>query len=117
MIEQLAALTKAAKPMGDGLTAQVDLARAALAEANGESNESLAILESIIDSWDRMSNRFLGTVGRIEAARVAGLLGKGEDHVRLLDEAESLGDAMGARRFLDQIIEMRGEAHEASASL
>ncbi len=116
LVEKLTALTNAAKPIGPGPTAQVNLARAALAEAHGDLEESFEILLSVMGSCDQMANRFLGTIARIDAARVAGLLLRGEEQARVLDEAEPLAAAMGARRFLDQITEMRNEGQEATAS-
>jgi hypothetical protein len=62
-----------------------------------------------------MSNRFVGTLARIEAARVAGLLDNATEQIRLLDEAESLAQFMSAGRFLDQIAEMRAHGKKAAA--
>jgi hypothetical protein len=116
LVEQLATLTKVAKPIGPSPTAQVDLARAAVAEAHGDLDQSFEILASVIESCDQMVNRFLGTLARIDAARVAGLLQKDEEKSRLLDEAEVIAEVMRARRFLDQIAEMRDEGRETAAA-
>ena len=116
MNEQLASLIPSAKAIGPRPTAQVDLARAALAEAHGDLEESFEILLSIVESCDQMADRFLGTVARIDAARVAGLLERTTEKANLLDEAEAIAATMGARRFLDQITELRGDGRTAAVS-
>ena len=115
MAAELEALINAAKPMGPGPEADVDIGRAALAEARGNLAEAFELLSSAIVANDEMSNRFVGTLARIEAARVAGLLDNATEQIRLLDEAESLAQFMSAGRFLDQIAEMRAHGKKAAA--
>ena len=115
MATELGALIKVAKPIGPGPTADVDFARAAVAEAQGDLAEALELLSSVIVANDEMSNRFVGTLARIEAARVAGLLDNATEQIRLMDEAESLAQFMSAGRFLDQIAEMRADWKKAAA--
>jgi class 3 adenylate cyclase/tetratricopeptide (TPR) repeat protein len=114
--EQLTGLIKASKVNGLRPTTQVNFARAAAAEAREDWKESFEILLSVIEGCDRMAHRFLGTMARIDAARVAGPLDRGEEQARLLDEAEPLAAGMGAQRLLDQIAAMRGEGRKATAS-
>ena len=63
-----------------------------------------------------MSNRLLGTMARIDGARVTGLLENEDDQAILLDEAEALAVAMGAQRFVTRIRDMRGETRQAATS-
>jgi hypothetical protein len=96
--------------------AQVNFARAAGLEAVGDLENTFEMLQSVVEACDRMAHRFLGTIARIDAARVAGLIDRSQEQTRLLDEAESLADGMRAQRFLDQITAMRGEGQKATAS-
>jgi hypothetical protein len=116
MGERLAVLIPSAKARGPRPTVQVNYARAAVAEARDDLSESLKILLSVVGSCDQMSDRFLGTMARINAARVARLLGRDEDEAKLLDEAEPLATMMGAQRFVDEIAAMRGDGRKAAAS-
>ena len=116
MAEELERLSNVAKPIGPRPTAQVDVARAAVAEARGEFEKSLEILRRVIGSCDQMGHRFLGTTARIDGARVAQLLDRPDEHEALLDEAESLASGMGARRLIDQIVGMRDDGREAATS-
>ena len=116
MIDQLASLTRVAKPFGRGPIAHVDLARAAVAETRNEPDKAIELLRSVIESCDQMSNRLLGTMARIDAARVSGLLENEDDQAILLDQAEALAVTMGAQRFLTRISEMRGESRQAATS-
>ncbi|MGH8928639.1 MAG: AAA family ATPase [Acidimicrobiia bacterium] len=115
MTAELADLIKAAKPLGPGPSAEVDLARAALAEARGELTEAFELLSSVIAADDEISNRFGAARARIDAARVGGQLGREEERIALLNEAASLADSIGARRLLDQIAEMRADGKKAAA--
>ena len=114
--EQLTDLVKASKVNGPRPLAQVNFARAAESEASGDLEGAFGTLQSVIADCDRMSHRFLGTIARVEAARVAGLLDMRDHQIRLLDEAQSLAEGMRAQRFLDQITAMRGEGRKATAS-
>jgi hypothetical protein len=73
-------------------------------------------LASVISACDGMSNRFGAADSRIEAARVAGLLGQDDDRIRLLDEAEALCHFMGAGLMLDQITALRAGGEKAAAT-
>ena len=115
-VENLDALVRAAKSTGPGPQASIDYARAALAQAKGDHGQSLALLTGVIASSDARSNRFLGTVARLDAARNARHLDLAVEAAKLLAEAEQLAESMGARRWLDQIAEMRIKAHPAAAS-
>jgi predicted AAA+ superfamily ATPase len=114
--EQLTGLIKASRVSGLRATTQVNFARAAAAEAREDWKESFEILLSVIESCDRMAHRFLGTMARLNAVRVARLLGRDDDQAKLLDEAESLATKMGAQRFLEEIAAMRGEGRKAATS-
>jgi class 3 adenylate cyclase/tetratricopeptide (TPR) repeat protein len=113
MTTELAELLKVAKPLGPGPEADLDFARAILAEARGELAEAADLLSSVIGASDRMSNRFGAATARIEAARVAGLLGHHDDKALWLEEAESAARAMKASRLLDLISDLRREGVEA----
>jgi class 3 adenylate cyclase/tetratricopeptide (TPR) repeat protein len=114
--DRLAELIASAKVIGPRPTAQVNLARATVAEGRGNLEESLEILHTVISACDEMGHRFLGTIARINAARVAGLRGEGEERERLLGEAEPMATRMGARRFLEEIAAMRGDGRTATAA-
>lgn len=116
MTVELEALIKAAKPAGPGPTADVDFARAALAEAQANLSKAFDLLSSVIGASDEMSNRFVGTMARIEAARVAGRLGIEAEQTKLLAEAETLAREMGANRLLDQIADLRADGHETAVA-
>ena len=115
MTDELQMLIRHAKPLGKSGAADLDFGRANLAELRGERNEAATLLASVISACDGMSNRFGAADSRIEAARVAGLLGQEDDRVRLLDEAETLAQSMGAGRWLDQIAKMRTDGKKAVA--
>jgi ATP/maltotriose-dependent transcriptional regulator MalT len=114
--EQLEGLVGSAKVNGRRPETQVNFARAVAAEARGDLTESLDTLVSVIESSDQMAHRLLGTLARIDAARVAGLLDQDEEQGKLLDEAEQMAAAMAAQRLIDEIVEMRGGGRQASAS-
>lgn len=116
MATELGALIKAAKPIGPGPSADVDIGRAALAEVQGKLPEAFGLISSVIVANDGMTNRFVGALARIDGARVAGLLDNSSEQTRLLDEAESLAQFMGAERLLDQIAEMRADGKDAAAA-
>jgi hypothetical protein len=114
--ELLDGLVRSAKVNGRRPETQVNFARAAAAEARGDLTESLDTLISVIESCDQMAYRLLGTLARIDAARVAGLLDQSEEQGRLLDEAEHMAAGMAAQRLIDEIVEMRGGGRKATAS-
>lgn len=115
MTDALQMLIRHAKPLGKSGAADLDFGRANLAELRGERNEAATLLASVISACDSMSNRFGAADSRIEAARVAGLLGQEDDRIRLLDEAEALSQFMGAGRLLNQIANMRTDGTKAAA--
>lgn len=115
MTDALQMLIRHAKPLGKSGAADLDFGRANLAELRGERNEAATLLASVISACDGMSNRFGAADSRIEAARVAGLLGQEDDRIRLLDEAEALSQFMGAGRLLNQIANMRTDGTKAAA--
>lgn len=116
LTEQLEDLIRSAKVNGRRPETQVTFARAAAAEAKGDLTQSLDTLVSVIESCDQMGHRFLGTLARIDAARVTGLLDQQEEQARLLDAAEQLANGMAAQRLLDEIVEMRGRGRRATAA-
>jgi hypothetical protein len=101
MLTELKALIEAAKPLGPGPTADLEAASGALAELQGKPSEALDRLTSAIATYDEISNRFGATVTRIEAARVAGRLGKDIERTALLKNAKEDAERMGAHRLLD----------------
>jgi tetratricopeptide (TPR) repeat protein len=109
MAVELGELIEAARPLGPGPTADVETAHAAIAEMNGNLDEASRGLAAAVSTFDGISNRFAATMARIEAARVAGLLGKEDERMGFLDEAKSQAKAMGARRLIDQIISLAGD--------
>jgi len=116
LTEQLEVLVGSAKVYGRRPQTQVSFARAAAAEARGDLTESLDTLVSVIESCDDMAHRVLGTLARIDAARVAGLLDQDDEQSRLLDEAEQMAAGMGAQRLIDEVVEMRGKGRKATAT-
>ena len=114
MAGELKQLIKTAQPVGPGRYADVETAHAALAEMNGNLDEAFRGLSSAVSAFDGMSNRYAATMARIEAARVAGLLGKEDEQMALLHEARSHAKAMAARRLLDQITSLSAKGKKAA---
>jgi len=116
MVEQLELLIARAKPVGEGPSAKIDFARAAIAEARGDHERAVTILTPVIDAADRMSDRWLGTFARIGAARNSLALGEDESAMGLLDDAEGAARTMKAQLLLDQINDLRPGGEVAVSS-
>ncbi|HUO46129.1 MAG TPA: AAA family ATPase [Acidimicrobiia bacterium] len=107
MTDQLELLVRRAKPVGEGPAAKVDFARAAIAEARGDHELAVTILTSVMDAADAMSDRWLGTWSRINAARNALALEDVELAGSLLADADAAARDIKAQRLLDQINDLR----------
>ncbi len=80
----------------------VRTARAALAEARGETEEAAGLYSEAADRWERFGvepERAYALLGR---ARCLVALGRGTDAVEPLREARPLFEALGARPALDE---------------
>lgn len=115
MAAELEAMIGAAKSLGPGPTAELEAARAAVAELQGSPSEAFTRLTSAIATFDELANRFAATVARIGAARVAGPLGKDAERAALLETAKKQAEKMGARRLLDLMAPMSTDGKTAAA--
>jgi class 3 adenylate cyclase len=115
MAIELQRVIEAAKPLGPGHTADLEAARGALSELQGSSAEAFDRLKSAIATYDEIANRFAATVTRIDAARLAGLLGKENDRAALLETAKSHAKKMGALRLLDLMASLSADGRKAAA--
>ena len=115
MATELESMIEAAKPLGRGPAADLEAARGILAELRGTPSEAFDRLNSAIATYDEIANRFSATMARIDAARVAGLLGKDSDRAALLESAKSDAERMGARRLLDLMASLSADGRKAAA--
>ena len=115
MATELESMIEAAKPLGRGPAADLEAARGTLAELRGNPSEAFDRLNSAIVTYDEIANRFAATMTRIDAARVAGLLGKQSDRAALLENAKSDAEKMGARRLLDLMASLSADDRKAAA--
>jgi hypothetical protein len=104
----------AAITLGPGPNAELDAARGALAELQGNLPEAYNRLTSAIATFDEIKNLFNATNARIDAARIAGLQGKDDERFTLLETAKRDAEKMGARRLLDQIASLSADQKAAA---
>lgn len=115
MVAELQAVIETAKPLGPGPRAELEAARGTLAELQGNPSEAFDRLTSAIATFDEIENHFNGTTARIDAARMAGLLGKDDERITLLETAKKDAEKMGARRLLDQMASLSTGGKKAAA--
>jgi hypothetical protein len=114
MVAELNAVIAAARTLGPGPNAELDAARGALAELQGNLPEAYNRLTSAIATFDEIENLFNATNARIDAARIAGLQGKDDERFTLLETAKRDAEKMGARRLLDQIASLSADQKAAA---
>jgi class 3 adenylate cyclase len=114
MVAELDAVIAAARTLGPGPNAELDAARGALAELQGNLPEAYNRLTSAIATFDEIENLFNATNARIDAARIAGLQGKDDERFTLLETAKRDAEKMGARRLLDQIASLSADQKAAA---